>query len=77
MVKELRRGASHYARYQKTFDHADRLCRYRGAAGGMRFAFLTCTNAVLESGVGVAKKQVSKTEMKDADFVITGEGRLD
>ena len=50
MVKELDEALLHYAELSKeTFDHADRLYPGTGAAGGMGFAFLTYTNAVLES----------------------------
>ena len=44
-----------------------------GAAGGLGFAFLSFTNAVLESGI----KIVLEKYMENADIVITGEGRLD
>lgn len=49
-----------------------------GAAGGMGFAFLTFTNATLESGIEIV---LAETKLEDhiskADLVITGEGRLD
>ncbi|MDC7290730.1 glycerate kinase [Blautia schinkii] len=49
-----------------------------GAAGGLGFAFLTFTNASLESGVQIVLEETSLEEyVKDADWVITGEGRLD
>ena len=49
-----------------------------GAAGGLGFAFLTFTNAVLESGVKIVLEETSLSDyIKDADYVITGEGRLD
>lgn len=49
-----------------------------GAAGGLGFAFLTFTNAVLESGIQIVLDETKLEEyVKDADFVITGEGRLD
>lgn len=79
MVKELDEALLHYAELSKeTFDHADRLYPGTGAAGGMGFAFLTYTNAVLESGIKIVLEETGlEEEMKDADFVITGEGRLD
>ena len=79
MVKELDEALLHYAELSKeTFDHADRLYPGTGAAGGMGFAFLTYTNAVLESGIKIVLEETGlEDEMKDADFVITGEGRLD
>lgn len=79
MVKELDEALLHYAELSKeTFDHADRLYPGTGAAGGMGFAFLTYTNAVLESGIKIVLEETGLEDvMKDADFVITGEGRLD
>ena len=49
-----------------------------GAAGGLGFAFLTFTSAVLESGIQIVLEETRLREyVKDADLVITGEGRLD
>ncbi|MGN0362890.1 MAG: glycerate kinase [Bilifractor sp.] len=49
-----------------------------GAAGGLGFAFLTYTNAVLESGIKIVLDETHLADyVKDADLVITGEGRLD
>jgi len=49
-----------------------------GAAGGMGFAFLSYLGASLESGIGLVLDAVKLEEsLQDADYVITGEGRLD
>lgn len=49
-----------------------------GAAGGMGFAFLSYTNAVLESGVKIILEETHlENDIKHADIVVTGEGRLD
>ncbi len=49
-----------------------------GAAGGMGFAFLAFTNATLESGAQIVLEETRLEEyVKDADIVVTGEGRLD
>jgi len=49
-----------------------------GAAGGLGFAFLTFTNAVPESGVRMVLEETGLEKyIKDAELVITGEGRLD
>ena len=49
-----------------------------GAAGGLGFAFLAYTNAVLESGIKIILEETRLEDyVKDADIVITGEGRLD
>lgn len=49
-----------------------------GAAGGLGFAFLSFTNATLESGVKIILDETHlEQHIKNADIVITGEGRLD
>lgn len=49
-----------------------------GAAGGLGFAFLTFTNATLESGIKIVLDETRLEDyVKDADIVVTGEGRLD
>ena len=49
-----------------------------GAAGGLGFAFLTFTNSVLESGIRIILEETRLEDyVKDADVVVTGEGRLD
>ena len=62
------------AKYEK----ADAKYPGTGAAGGMGFAFLAYTNAVLESGIKIVLEETKLEEyVKDADIVVTGEGRLD
>lgn len=64
---------------------AEDVCRdYRwtegaGAAGGLGFAFLSyLPNVELKSGIDIVLEAVGlEEEVKDADMVITGEGRLD
>ncbi|MBH1942160.1 glycerate kinase [Mobilitalea sibirica] len=49
-----------------------------GAAGGLGYAFLTFLNATLESGISIILKEIKLEEdILDADYVITGEGKLD
>ena len=49
-----------------------------GAAGGLGFAFLTFTNATLESGISIVMTETKLEEhITTADLVITGEGCLD
>lgn len=49
-----------------------------GAAGGMGFAFLAFTNAVLESGIDIVLTETALAAyIRQADLVVTGEGRLD
>ena len=62
----------------RTFPAADKEAPGAGAAGGLGFAFLTFLNGSLESGVGMGLKEINlKDDIRDADLVITGEGRLD
>lgn len=65
-----------------TRDYADqdyRLAEGAGAAGGLGFAFLSyLPHAKLESGISIILDAVQlEQDVKDADIVITGEGRLD
>lgn len=49
-----------------------------GAAGGLGFAFRTFLNASLESGIGIVLEETGLEQyVKEADIVVTGEGRLD
>ncbi len=49
-----------------------------GAAGGLGYAFLTFLNATLESGIRIILDEIKLEEdIRDADYVITGEGKLD
>lgn len=49
-----------------------------GAAGGLGFGFLAFLNSNLESGIKIVLDEINLEEyIKDADIVITGEGRLD
>lgn len=49
-----------------------------GAAGGLGYAFLAFLNGRLERGIDLIIKETKLEEtLADADFVITGEGRLD
>ena len=51
---------------------------YLGAAGGIGFAFLSYTNAILLPGVELVLRETKLEEyIRNADIVITGEGRLD
>ena len=79
MVQELDQLLLHYAELSKEMnENADRFYPGTGAAGGMGFAFLTYTNAALESGIQIVLTETKLEELiKTADFVVTGEGRLD
>ncbi len=60
------------------FPDADAEAPGTGAAGGLGFAFKTFLHAELRSGVAIVLEETRlKDAMEGADFVLTGEGRLD
>lgn len=79
MITDMDQWLEQYAALsKKSYPTADANHPGTGAAGGMGFAFLTFTNAVLESGIKIVLEETKlEDKIKDADLVITGEGRLD
>lgn len=79
MIRQMDQWLFHYAEVtKKIYGHADKDYPGAGAAGGLGFAFLAYTKAVLESGISLILKIIGlEEEIKDSDFVITGEGKLD
>lgn len=79
MIADMNQWLEQYAVLsKKSYGEADANHPGTGAAGGMGFAFLTFTNAVLESGIKIVLEETKlEDKIKDADLVITGEGRLD
>lgn len=79
MVLEMDRWLAAYAELAKKVSRsANPEKPGTGAAGGLGFAFLTFTNAVLEPGITIVLEETKlESYVKDADIVITGEGRLD
>lgn len=79
MIMEMDRWLAYYAALSKQkYAKANMNQAGAGAAGGLGFAFLTYTNAVLESGVKIVLDETKLEDyIKDADLVITGEGKLD
>lgn len=63
---------------KSVFSNADMHYPGAGAAGGLGFAFLAYTNASLEPGVQIILEETKlENVIRDADLVVTGEGRLD
>lgn len=63
---------------KKVSDKADENYAGAGASGGLGFAFLSYTNATLKSGIEIVLEETKiENDIKDADIVVTGEGRLD
>lgn len=79
MVKELDDSLEHFACVTKQyFSQSDDTYPGSGAAGGVGFALHTYCHASLEKGIEVVSRQIHLEEkLKDADLVITGEGRMD
>ena len=70
----------HFADKTQEFTGRDyRTAEGAGAAGGLGFTFLSyLPNAELKSGIDIVLDAIQlEREVKDADIVITGEGRLD
>ncbi len=79
MISELDGYLGHFALLAKGLrPSADPEVPGTGAAGGLGYAFLTFTNAVLESGIQIVMEETGLEEhVKNADLVVTGEGCLD
>ena len=79
MIMQMDKWLAYYAALaREQFPHADAKYPGAGAAGGMGFAFLTFCNATLESGIKIILEETHLEKyIRDADVVITGEGRLD
>lgn len=72
MIAQMDEWLAHYAKLTgEKYPKADMNQTGTGAAGGLGFAFLSYTDAVLEPGVKII------LDVKNADIVVTGEGRLD
>ena len=79
MVAELDQHLAHYAAIIKRYLAIDvKDMAGAGAAGGMGAALLGLFNAQLRSGIEIVIDAVHLGDIiKDADLVITGEGRID
>ena len=79
MIAAMDRWLEKYAELSKTVSgKADKYAAGAGAAGGLGFAFLSFTNAVLKSGIQIILEEINlEAAIKNADIVVTGEGRLD
>lgn len=79
MIVKMDAWLEKYAEITKNVsDKADKDFEGAGAAGGLGFAFLSYTNAALKSGIDIVLEEIKiEEEIKCADIVVTGEGRLD
>jgi len=79
MIVDLDSKLNHFASVvEKESNKKLRDIEGAGAAGGLGFGFLAFLNASLESGIKIILEQVDlKGKIQNADFVITGEGKID
>ncbi len=79
MIAAMDRWLENYAEVASKVTHkADMNYPGAGAAGGLGFAFLSFTNAVLKSGINIVLEETKiEKHIINADIVVTGEGRLD
>lgn len=79
MIQEMDQWLARYAALAaEKYPAADPSFPGAGAAGGLGFAFLTFLHGKLESGIQIVLDETRLADyVKDADLVITGEGRLD
>ena len=79
MIMQMDKWQAYFAALSREkYPHANMNQAGTGAAGGLGFAFLTYTNAVLESGIKIVLEETRLEDyVKNADIVVTGEGRLD
>lgn len=79
MVARMDKALFNYAKkVEAIFPNADMNGGGAGAAGGLGFAFSAFLNGKLIKGIDLVIKETRLEEkIKTADFVVTGEGRLD
>ena len=79
MIQDMDKWLRNYAEItKKILPSSDADAPGAGAAGGLGFAFMSYLNAALASGIDIVIKETGlEDKIKDADIVITGEGRLD
>ncbi len=79
MIEQMDNWLSNYAMLTKELKpHSDINAPGAGAAGGIGFAFMSFLNANLKKGIDLILRETCLEQyVKDADIVVTGEGRLD
>lgn len=80
MVSDMDKWLSNYANLTNEQYHksVSKDTAGAGAAGGLGFAFLAYLNGCLEPGIDLILAQTKLEDyIKDADIIVTGEGRLD
>lgn len=78
-IETMERGMESYAKVtKKYFPNADMNYKGAGAAGGLGFAFMGYLNGKLQSGIDLVLDKINiEQHIKNADLIVTGEGRID
>ena len=79
MIKDMDEWLENFSRLAGTiFENANPEYPGAGAAGGLGFAFQTFLNSQLDSGVKIVLEATKLEQyIREADLVVTGEGKLD
>lgn len=79
VIAQMDRWLADYASLcRRKYPRADPDWPGTGAAGGLGFAFLAFTNARLEPGAEIVLEETGlESYVREADVLVTGEGRLD
>lgn len=79
MVEQMDGYLHHFSEITKAYNSkADAVIPGTGAAGGLGYAFLNFLHGTLRSGIDIIIDETKLEDyIKDADLVITGEGRID
>ncbi len=78
-IKDMDLWLSNYAeKVKELYKNSDKNAKGAGAAGGLGFAFMSFLKGRLTSGIELVLNEIDiESKIKNADLVITGEGRLD
>jgi len=79
MIAKMEHSIRQFARIvQQEYPNANPDLPGSGAAGGLGFALRTFLQADLQPGIDVVTQQIKlESAIRDADIVVTGEGRMD
>ena len=79
MILQMDKWLAYYATLaREIFPHANPNGLVEFLQSGLGFAFMTFLNGTLESGIKIVLEETRLSDyIKDADIVVTGEGRLD
>ena len=79
LIEQMDIWMQNYAKAVKEYKKASNADAHgAGAAGGLGFAFMSFLSGKLEKGIDIVLELVDiEKDVKDADIVVTGEGRLD